>query len=45
MVTESGVRSGNVQDGMGKDDTSYTNGVDNGSISRDSFINDRQDMV
>lgn len=40
MVTESGVRSDNVQDGMGKDDTSYTNGVDNGSISRDSFIND-----
>lgn len=39
-MQESGLASNNVQNGMGYTDEDYTNGVNNGTISRSSFGND-----
>lgn len=38
---ESGCRSNNAQDSFGYDDVQYTNNVDNGTYSKDTFINDK----
>ena len=40
LQQESNFRADNVQNGMGYSDEDYVNGIKNGSISRDSFIND-----
>lgn len=40
MYCESALRSDNVQDGMGYDDKTYTDAVNNGTITRDSFAHD-----
>ena len=40
MQCESALRANNVQDGMGYSDEDYTNGVDSGKISRESFMKD-----
>ena len=37
---ESGCHPNNVQNGMGYSDEDYVNGIKNGTISRESFIND-----
>ncbi len=40
LVRESGLIAGNVQNGMGYSDEAYVNGIKNGTISREQFIND-----
>ena len=42
MYCESLLKSDNVQDGMGYDDKTYTNAVNSGSITRDSFAHDER---
>lgn len=41
-MQESGLLSNNVQNGMGYTDEDYTNGVNNGTISRESFGTDQR---
>lgn len=41
LEKESALIPNNVQDSSGWDDTSYTSGVDSGSYSRNSFVNDQ----
>lgn len=40
LERESGFIAGNVQNGMGYSDEAYVNGIKNGTISRQQFIND-----
>lgn len=40
LQQESGLRPDNVQNGMGYEDADYVAGIKNGTISRESFIND-----
>ena len=42
MYCESALRSDNVQDGMGYTDKAYTEAVDSGAITRDSFSSDQR---
>lgn len=40
LERESGFIASNVQNGMGYSDEAYVNGIKNGTISREQFIND-----
>lgn len=42
LKAESNLQSNNVENGRGYSDEAYTSGVNNGSISRSTFVNDRR---
>ena len=42
LTRESSIIPSNVQNGMGYSDEEYVNGIKNGTISRESFINDKR---